>query len=177
MQTPSSLQNLGGRQLAGLQAGGGGAVQTPSTQVLGARQLRGLQAGGRPRSTVSLSDTVMSPRLMVSERGPVDALLARSNDRIRLCALGLLTRSPLTPSPGVTLNCDAAICDRSRKPLLATVNAGEVPVLTVFGVTLMGAWACAAEAKRQRIAIAAKPASDRNLALVVMIAPLPEEPG
>lgn len=76
---------------------------------------------------------------MLSIRSPPAAALARSKDKVKLRAVALLTRRLVTPSRGLMSICDAATCDRSKKPLELMVNAGVVPAWTLLGETLMGA--------------------------------------
>ena len=70
----------------------------------------------------------------MSARSPLEAVPARSKDKVNCCGVALLTRMLETPSRVM----DADTRERS-KPVELTVNVGEVPALTFLGETLMGA--------------------------------------
>jgi hypothetical protein len=105
---------------------------------------------------------------MTSMRWPGVAVDAMSRVTVALSGVALPTRIFEMPVPGLTLICDADTCDRSKKPEELTVNVGEVPALTVFGVT---GSACAGEINSVRKAVATRATNDRCVARDLMIAP------
>lgn len=112
-------------------------MQTSSSQNLGGRQFDGPQTC-LGRSTTNVTDKVTSLALTLSLRLPTEAVLARSKDKIKRCAVALLTRMLETPSLGLMAICDALTCERLKKPAELMVNVGVVPAWTFLGETLMG---------------------------------------
>jgi hypothetical protein len=164
-QMPSSLHDLGGRQLAALHAGG---THLSPSHTFGGRQFDGLQTRAAAGSTENFRETVTSPALMTSMRWPAFALDARSKVTVALVGVALLIRIFETPVPGLTLIRAADTCDRSKKPEELMVNAAGVPAVTVFGVIC---WACANEINSVTKAVATRAMIERWVArFVVMIA-------
>jgi hypothetical protein len=124
-----SSQNRGGWQLTALHS----STQMSPSHTLGGRQLFELQTGAAPGATSSLIETVTSPALITSMRGPAVAVEAMSKVSVAVSGVALLIWIFAMPVPGLTLIWDADTCDRSKKPEELTVKADEVPALTVFG--------------------------------------------
>jgi hypothetical protein len=104
----------------------------------------------------------------VSDGSAGPAFLAGKKDKVKLCGVALLTWM-LEKPPRLKLICAGPTCERSKKPLEETVSVDKVPALTVFGETLMGACACAAEINRERTAIATRPTTHRSFAYGVVV--------
>ena len=90
--------------------------------------------------TVNFSETFTSPVLMISIREPAEALDERLKVTVALAGVTLPICSFETPDDGLMLICDDVTLERSKKPDELIVSVGDVPAVTVVGVT-GSAWA------------------------------------
>jgi hypothetical protein len=133
-QTPLSLQNFGGRQLAGVHL-----------FVLLALW------------TVNFSETFTSPALITSIRTPAEALEERLKVTVALAGVAVPICRFETPDDGLMLICDDVTLERSKKPDELMVSVGEVPAVTVLGVS---GSACDSVVTKIRRAVATMATSD-----------------
>jgi hypothetical protein len=117
----------------GLQTGGCTHLSF-SSQNLGSRQLEGVHLL-LLACTVNFSEMFTSPVLMTSIRAPAGALDERVKVTVALAGVALLSSRLETPDAGLTLICFDVTLERSKKPDEFIVSVGEVPAVTVVGVT------------------------------------------